>query len=91
MKDDDELSQSVKQGIEAGETIVNDIYDMVEQWKKKGITEFNISRVLVFLFPEIIISGSPNKETAHTLLQLAITKIGEAIDDDTDPDGEILH
>ena len=91
MKDDDELSQAVKDGIEAGETIVNDIYDMVEQWKKKGITEFNISRVLVFLFPEIIISGSPNKETAHTLLQLAITKIGEAIGVTHESDGETIH
>ena len=64
---------------------------MIEKWKKKGISEYNISRVLVFLFPEIIMSSSPDKETAHNLLQLAINKIGEAINDDTESDGETIH
>ena len=91
MINSNEISQAVKDGVEAGEAIVNDVYDMIEKWKKKGISEYNISRVLVFLFPEIIMSSSPDKETAHNLLQLAINKIGEAINDDTESDGETIH
>ena len=49
MKDDDELSQSVKDGIKAGEAMINDFYNLIEEWKERGISEENIARVLVFI------------------------------------------
>jgi len=92
MKDDDELSQAVKDGIKAGESMINDLYNLIEEWKKRGISEENIARVLVFIHPDIILSTAPSKQNAYNLLNISINKIAEAINEDESSDnGETVH
>ena len=92
MKDDDELSQAVKDGIKAGESMINDLYNLIEEWKERGISEENIARVLVFIHPDIILSTAPSKQNAYNLLNISINKIAEAINEDENSDnGETVH
>ena len=92
MKDDDELSQAVKDGIKAGEAMINDLYNLIEEWKKRGISEENIARVLVFIHPDIILSTAPSKQNAYNLLNISISKIAEALNEDENSDnGETVH
>ena len=92
MKDDDELSQAVKDGIKAGESMINDLYNLIEEWKERGISEENIARVLVFIHPDVILSTAPSKQNAYNLLNISINKIAEAINEDESSDnGETVH
>ncbi len=92
MKDDDELSQAVKDGIKAGESMINDLYNLIEEWKERGISEENIARVLVFIHPDVILSTAPSKQNAYNLLNISINKIAEAINEDENSDnGETVH
>ncbi len=92
MKDDDELSNAVKDGIKAGESMINDFYNLIEEWKKRGISEENIARVLVFIHPDVILSTAPSKQNAYNLLNISINKIAEAINEDESSDnGETVH
>ena len=92
MKDDDDLSQAVKDGIKAGESMINDFYNLIEEWKKRGISEENIARVLVFIHPDVILSTAPSKQNAYNLLNISINKIAEAINEDENSDnGETVH
>ena len=70
---------AVTKGIETAEVIVNDLYDLIESWKKRGISEDNITKVLVFLLPEIILGTAPNQKTAHHLLDLAMSRIASLL------------
>tara|TARA_R100000995_G_scaffold15827_1_gene6230 strand:- start:313 stop:591 length:279 start_codon:yes stop_codon:yes gene_type:complete len=88
VKDDDELSQSVKDGIKAGEAMINDFYNLIEEWKERGISEENIARVLVFIHPDVILSTAPNPESAYNLLNMSLRKIKEALNKDETPDDE---
>ena len=92
MKDDDELSQAVKDGIKAGESMINDLYNLIEEWKERGISEENIARVLVFIHPDIILSTAPSKQNAYNLLNISINKIAEVLNEDESSDnGETVH
>jgi len=92
MKDDDELSNAVKDGIKAGESMINDFYNLIEEWKERGISEENIARVLVFIHPDVILSTAPSKQNAYNLLNISINKIAEAINEDESSDnGETVH
>mgnify|MGYP003118650377 CR=1 FL=1 len=88
VKDDDELSQPVKDGIKAGEAMINDLYNLIEEWKERGISEENIARVLVFIHPDVIISTAPNPQSAYNLLNISLKKINEALNNDETPDDE---
>tara|TARA_R110000744_G_scaffold47635_2_gene104741 strand:+ start:3969 stop:4247 length:279 start_codon:yes stop_codon:yes gene_type:complete len=92
MKDDDELSQAVKDGIKAGESMINDLYNLIEEWKERGISEENIARVLVFIHPDVILSTAPSKQNAYNLLNISINKIAEVLNEDESSDnGETVH
>ena len=88
MKDDDDLSQAVKDGIKAGESMINDFYNLIEEWKERGISEENIARVLAFIHPDVIISTAPNSQSAYNLLNISMGKIAEALNEDKSPDDE---
>jgi len=88
MKDDDDLSQAVKDGIKAGESMINDFYNLIEEWKERGISEENIARVLAFIHPDVIISTAPNSQSAYNLLNISMSKIAEALNEDKSPDDE---
>ena len=88
MKDDDDLSQAVKDGIKAGESMINDFYNLIEEWKERGISEENIARVLAFIHPNVIISTAPNSQSAYNLLNISMSKIAEALNEDKSPDDE---
>ena len=92
MKDDDELSNAVKDGIKAGESMINDLYNLIEEWKERGISEENIARVLVFIHPDVILSTAPSKQNAYNLLNISINKIAEVLNEDESSDnGETVH
>ena len=92
MKDDDELRQAVKDGIKAGESMINDLYNLIEEWKERGISEENIARVLVFIHPDVILSTAPSKQNAYNLLNISINKIAEVLNEDESSDnGETVH
>ena len=55
---------AVVEGIETAEIIVSDLYDMIEVWKKRGISENNITKVLIFLLPEVVLNTAPDQKTA---------------------------
>ena len=82
---------AVTKGIETAEVIVNDLYDLIESWKKRGISEDNITKVLVFLLPEIILGTAPNQKTAYRLLDLALSRIGAILDGDELDKNESVH
>ena len=82
---------AVAKGIETAEVIVNDLYDLIESWKKRGISEDNITKVLVFLLPEIILGTAPNQKTAYRLLDLALSRIGAILDGDELDKNERVH
>ena len=93
MKDDDELSQAVKDGIKAGEAMINDLYNLIEEWKERGISDENIARVLAFIHPDVIISTAPNSQSAYNLLNISMGKIAEAlnIEKESPDDEETVH
>ena len=93
MKDDDDLSQAVKDGIKAGESMINDLYNLIKEWKERGISEENIARVLAFIHPDVIISTAPNSQSAYNLLNISMGKIAEAlnIEKESPDDEETVH
>jgi len=76
---------AVTKGIETAEVIVNDLYDLIEDWKKRGISEANITKVLVFLLPEVILGTAPDQKTAYHPLDIALSRIGAILNGD-EPD-----
>jgi len=82
---------AVTQGIETAETIVNDLYDLIEDWKKQGISESSITKVLVFLLPEVILGTAPNQKTAYHLLDLAMSRIDTLLNGDEPDKNESVH
>ena len=82
---------AVTKGIETAEVIVNGLYDLIEEWKKRGISETNITKVLVFLLPEVILGTAPNQKTAHHLLDLAMSRIDSLLNGDEPDKNESVH
>jgi len=82
---------AVIQGIETAEVIVNDLYDLIEDWKKRGISEANITKVLVFLLPEVILGTAPDQKTAYHLLDLAMSRIDLLLNGDKLDKSESVH
>jgi len=82
---------AVAKGIETAEVIVNDLYDLIEDWKKQGISESSITQVLVFLLPEVILGTAPNQKTAHHLLDLAMSRIDSLLNGDEPDKNESVH
>jgi len=82
---------AVTKGIETAEVIVNDLYDLIEDWKKRGISEANITKVLVFLLPEVILGTAPNQKTAYHLLDLAMSRIDLLLNGDEADKSESVH
>ena len=82
---------AVTKGIETAEVIVNDLYDLIEEWKKRGISESSITKVLVFLLPEVILGTAPNQKTAHHLLDLAMSRIDSLLNGDEPDKNESVH
>ena len=82
---------AVVEGIETAEVIVNDLYDLIEDWKKQGISESSITKVLVFLLPEVILGTAPNQKTAHHLLDLAMSRIDSLLNGDEPDKNESVH
>ena len=82
---------AVTKGIETAEVIVNDLYDLIEDWKKRGISEANITKVLVFLLPEVILGTAPNQKTAYHLLDLAMSRIDLLLNGDKLDKSESVH
>jgi hypothetical protein len=82
---------AVAKGIETAEVIVNDLYDLIEDWKKQGISESSITKVLVFLLPEVILGTAPNQKTAHHLLDLAMSRIDSLLNGDEPDKNESVH
>tara|TARA_R100000963_G_C4576271_1_gene59132 strand:- start:79 stop:345 length:267 start_codon:yes stop_codon:yes gene_type:complete len=82
---------AVAKGIETAEVIVNDLYDLIEEWKKRGISEANITKVLVFLLPEVILGTAPNQKTAHHLLDLAMSRIDSLLNGNEPDKNESVH
>jgi len=82
---------AVTKGIETAEVIVNDLYDLIEEWKKRGISEANITKVLVFLLPEVILGTAPNQKTAHHLLDLAMSRIDSLLNGTESDENESVH
>ena len=82
---------AVAKGIETAEVIVNDLYDLIEDWKKRGISEANITKVLVFLLPEVILGTAPDQKTAHHLLDLAMSRIDSLLNGDEPDKNESVH
>jgi len=82
---------AVIQGIETAEVIVNDLYDLIEDWKKRGISEANITKVLVFLLPEVILGTAPDQKTAYHLLDIALSRIGAILNGDEPDKKESVH
>ena len=82
---------AVTKGIETAEVIVNDLYDLIEDWKKRGISEANITKVLVFLLPEVILGTAPNQKTAYHLLDLAMSRIDLLLNGNEPDKNESVH
>jgi len=82
---------AVTKGIETAEVIVNGLYDLIEEWKKRGISEANITKVLVFLLPEVILGTAPNQKTAHHLLDLAMSRIDSLLNGTESDENESVH
>ena len=82
---------AVTKGIETAEVIVNDLYDLIEDWKKRGISEANITKVLVFLLPEVILGTAPDQKTAYHLLDLAMSRIDLLLNGDEADKSESVH
>jgi len=82
---------AVAKGIETAEVIVNDLYDLIEDWKKQGISESSITKVLVFLLPEVILGTAPNQKTAHHLLDLAMSRIDSLLNGNEPDKNESVH
>jgi len=82
---------AVTKGIETAEVIVNDLYDLIEDWKKRGISEANITKVLVFLLPEVILGTAPDQKTAYHLLDLAMSRIDLLLNGDKLDKSESVH
>ena len=82
---------AVTKGIETAEVIVNDLYDLIEEWKKRGISEANITKVLVFLLPEVILGTAPNQKTAYHLLDLAMSRIDTLLNGTESDENESVH
>jgi len=82
---------AVTKGIETAEVIVNDLYDLIEDWKKRGISEANITKVLVFLLPEVILGTAPDQKTAYHLLDLAMSRIDLLLNGDEPDKSESVH
>ena len=82
---------AVAKGIETAEVIVNDLYDLIEDWKKRGISEANITKVLVFLLPEVILGTAPDQKTAYHLLDLAMSRIDLLLNGDEPDKSESVH
>ena len=82
---------AVAKGIETAEVIVNDLYDLIEDWKKRGISEANITKVLVFLLPEVILGTAPNQKTGHHLLDLAMSRIDSLLNGNEPDKNESVH
>ena len=82
---------AVAKGIETAEVIVNDLYDLIEEWKKRGISEANITKVLVFLLPEVILGTAPNQKTAYHLLDLAMSRIDTLLNGNEPDKNESVH
>ena len=82
---------AVTKGIETAEVIVNDLYDLIEDWKKRGISEANITKVLVFLLPEVILGTAPDQKTAYHLLDLAMSRIDLLLNGDKPDKNESVH
>ena len=82
---------AVAKGIETAEVIVNDLYDLIEDWKKQGISESSITKVLVFLLPEVILGTAPNQKTAYHLLDLAMSRIDTLLNGDEPDKNESVH
>ena len=82
---------AVTKGIETAEVIVNDLYDLIEDWKKQGISESSITKVLVFLLPEVILGTAPNQKTAHHLLDLAMSRIDSLLNGNEPDKNESVH
>ena len=82
---------AVAKGIETAEVIVNDLYDLIEDWKKQGISESSITKVLVFLLPEVILGTAPDQKTAHHLLDLAMSRIDLLLNGNEPDKNESVH
>jgi len=82
---------AVAKGIETAEVIVNDLYDLIESWKKQGISESSITKVLVFLLPEVILGTAPNQKTAYHLLDLAMSRIDTLLNGTESDENESVH
>jgi len=82
---------AVVEGIETAEIIVSDLYDMIEVWKKRGISENNITKVLIFLLPEVVLNTAPDQKTAYRLLDLAFSRIGSMLNGEDPDESESIH
>ena len=66
----------IEEQINIAGIVVNDLYDLIEDWKKQGLSEVNILKALIAMLPQVVIDNSPDVETAHDLLN-SLTKKGE--------------
>ena len=78
-----EKKDEIEEQVNIAGIVVNDLYDLIEDWKKQGLSEVNILKALIAMLPQVVIDNSPDVETAHDLLN-SLTKKGEESKKDLD-------
>ena len=83
-----EKKDEIEEQINIAGIVVNDLYDLIEDWKKQGLSEVNILKALIAMLPQVVIDNSPDVETAHDLLN-SLTKKGEESKKDLDLEEDV--
>ncbi len=78
-----EKKDEIEEQVNIAGIVVNDLYDLIEDWKKQGLSEVNILKALIAMLPQVVIDNSPDEETAYDLLN-SLTKKGEESKKDLD-------
>jgi len=78
-----EKKDEIEEQVNIAGIVVNDLYDLIEDWKKQGLSEVNILKALIAMLPQVVIDNSPDVETAYDLLN-SLTKKGEESKKDLD-------